>query len=95
MKEIEMVAGGKADSSLPNNIWERLLGWIEGIFSSPPAGSGRFTITGEQLVILQESCMNSGGNFSAIINTGSGGFVVRLAGVEAEAASVAISCTRP
>jgi hypothetical protein len=94
MKEIEMVAGGKA-AEMPQSIWERLLGWIEGIFSSPPSGSGRYTITGDQLVILQESCMNSGGNFAAEINSGSGGFVLRLAGVEAEATSLRISCTRP
>jgi hypothetical protein len=89
-----MVAGGKA-AELPQSVWERLLGWIEGLFSSPPSGSGRFTITGDQLITLQQACMDSGGSFLAEINSGSGGFVLRLGGVEAEASSLRISCTRP
>lgn len=94
MKEIELVAGGKA-AEMPQSVWDRLIGWIEGLFSSPPSGSGRFTITGDQLIILQQACIDSGGNFHTEINAGSGGFVLRLGGVEAEGASLRISCTRP
>jgi hypothetical protein len=94
MKEIELVAGGKA-AEMPQSVWDRLIGWIEGLFSSPPSGSGRFTITGDQLITLQQACLDAGGNFSAEVNSGSGGFVLRLAGGEVEGATLRITCTRP
>ena len=94
MKEIELVAGGKA-AEMPQSVWERLLAWMEGLISSPPSGSGRYFITGDQVIILQQACIDAGNNFSATFGSGSGGFAVRVVGADADMSLVSINCTRP
>ena|SRR5688572_14803122 len=91
MNEIELVAGGKANQT----IWERLMAWLDGTFSSPPANAGGITITGAELIELQRVCIEAGNNFSFTSGTGAGGLNVRLVGVDAQTTWINIQCTQP
>jgi hypothetical protein len=91
MKEIEMVAGGKAAQS----IWERLMAWAEGLLSAPPASPGGIPVTMDDIVTLQRVCVEAGGSFSMDVGTGSGGVLLRVIGVDATVSYVSVRCTQP
>ena len=87
--EIDLVSGGK---SVVQKIWESIANWFDGL-GSQPSTSGPINATPEQIRDLQESCLNSGGDFTFSAGTATTGLTFSLAGVDGSVSWFNVQCT--
>jgi hypothetical protein len=97
MKEIEMVAGGKAASST-TSAWDKFMSWLDGWLSGGSSSATPQTTpisppSDDAVLRMMELCLQSGGTFEYYVSTGGGAAQLAIVRADGVGTTVRISCT--
>jgi hypothetical protein len=96
MKEIEMVAGGKA-AQTTTSAWDRFVAWLDSWLSNSSGGATSQPATiqppsDDALARMLDACRESGGGFEYQQSTGGGSLLMRLFRADGAVTTIRIVC---